>query len=86
MARRQGCAQRKGKTARKGSSVSVSEGRVAFRYAEEVNGSARNIAGVLNEGGNVLGMMPHPERMSEAAHGGLDGKKLFDALASWPSS
>ena len=58
------------------------EGRVAFRYAEEVNGSARNIAGVLNEGGNVLGMMPHPERMSEAAHGGLDGKKLFDALAS----
>jgi phosphoribosylformylglycinamidine synthase len=58
------------------------EGRVAFRYAEEVNGSARNIAGVLNEGGNVLGMMPHPERMSEAAHGGLHGKKLFDALAS----
>jgi phosphoribosylformylglycinamidine synthase len=58
------------------------EGRVAFRYAEEVNGSARNIAGVLNEGGNVLGMMPHPERMSEAAHGGLDGKKLFDALVS----
>ena len=58
------------------------EGRVAFRYAEEVNGSARNIAGVLNEGGNVLGMMPHPERMSEAAHGGLDGKKLFEALAS----
>ena len=58
------------------------EGRVAFRYAEEVNGSARNIAGVLNEAGNVLGMMPHPERMSEAAHGALDGKRLFDALAS----
>mgnify|MGYP000353434587 CR=1 FL=1 len=39
------------------------EGRVAFRYAEPVNGSARNIAGVLNDAGNVLGMMPHPERV-----------------------
>ena len=58
------------------------EGRVAFRYAEQVNGSARDIAGVLNDAGNVLGMMPHPERRSEAAHGGLDGKRLFDALAS----
>ena len=58
------------------------EGRVAFRYAEPVNGSARDIAGVLNDAGNVLGMMPHPERRSEAAHGGLDGKRLFDALAS----
>ncbi|MFM8498728.1 MAG: phosphoribosylformylglycinamidine synthase subunit PurQ [Chakrabartia sp.] len=58
------------------------EGRVAFRYAEQVNGSARDIAGLLNEAGNVLGMMPHPERRSEAAHGGLDGKRLFDALAS----
>ena len=57
------------------------EGRVAFRYAEEVNGSARNIAGILNEGGNVLGMMPHPERCSEDAHGRLDGKRIFDALA-----
>jgi phosphoribosylformylglycinamidine synthase I len=58
------------------------EGRVAFRYAEPVNGSARDIAGVLNDAGNVLGMMPHPERRSEAAHGGLDGKRLFDALAN----
>jgi phosphoribosylformylglycinamidine synthase subunit PurQ / glutaminase len=58
------------------------EGRVAFRYAESVNGSARDIAGVLNETGNVLGMMPHPERMLEAAHGGLDGKKLLDAIVS----
>jgi phosphoribosylformylglycinamidine synthase subunit PurQ / glutaminase len=56
------------------------EGRVAFRYAESVNGSARNIAGVLNEAGNVLGMMPHPERVIEPAHGRLDGKRLFDAL------
>ena len=55
------------------------EGRVAFRYAEEVNGSARAIAGVLNEGGNVLGMMPHPERMIEPAHGGTDGRALFES-------
>ena len=53
------------------------EGRVAFRYAEDVNGSARQIAGVLNEAGNVLGMMPHPERAIEAAHGSSDGRALF---------
>ena len=56
------------------------EGRVAFRYAEDVNGSARNIAGVLNEKGNVLGMMPHPERMVEPAHGGTQGRRLFEGL------
>jgi len=53
------------------------EGRVAFRYAEPVNGSARDIAGVLNAAGNVLGMMPHPERAIEPAHGGIDGRALF---------
>jgi len=57
-----------------------SEGRVAFRYAEEVNGSARRIAGVLNAAGNVLGMMPHPERAIEPAHGSTDGKRLFEGL------
>lgn len=56
------------------------EGRVAFRYAEDVNGSARGIAGVLNKAGNVLGMMPHPERRIEAAHGGTDGRRLFEGL------
>ncbi|MDB5718409.1 MAG: phosphoribosylformylglycinamidine synthase [Sphingomonas bacterium] len=56
------------------------EGRVAFRYADDVNGSARAIAGIVNEAGNVLGMMPHPERMVEAAHGGSDGRRLFDGL------
>ncbi|MEY2942995.1 MAG: hypothetical protein RLY97_1009 [Pseudomonadota bacterium] len=56
------------------------DGRVAFRYMEEVNGSARNIAGVLNASGNVLGMMPHPERMIEAAHGGSDGRALFESV------
>jgi phosphoribosylformylglycinamidine synthase subunit PurQ / glutaminase len=55
------------------------EGRVAFRYAEEVNGSARQIAGVLNAAGNVLGMMPHPERMIERAQGGTDGRALFES-------
>ncbi|HMG48864.1 MAG TPA: phosphoribosylformylglycinamidine synthase subunit PurQ [Allosphingosinicella sp.] len=56
------------------------EGRVAFRYVGEVNGSARNIAGILNEAGNVLGMMPHPERAVEAAHGLTDGRRLFEGL------
>jgi phosphoribosylformylglycinamidine synthase len=56
------------------------EGRVAFRYADNVNGSARNIAGVLGDRGNVLGMMPHPERMIEAAHGGSDGRALFESV------
>ncbi|RJF90659.1 phosphoribosylformylglycinamidine synthase subunit PurQ [Sphingomonas cavernae] len=56
------------------------EGRVAFRYAEEVNGAARGIAGILNAQGNVLGMMPHPERMIEPAHGGLDGRRLFEGV------
>ena len=56
------------------------DGRVAFRYAQPVNGSARGIAGILNAGGNVLGMMPHPERKIEAAHGGTDGRALFEGL------
>jgi len=56
------------------------EGRVAFRYAGKVNGSARNIAGILNEAGNVLGMMPHPERAVEPAHGLTDGRRLFEGL------
>jgi phosphoribosylformylglycinamidine synthase subunit PurQ / glutaminase len=56
------------------------EGRVAFRYAAPVNGSANDIAGLLNNAGNVLGMMPHPERMIEPAHGGSDGRRLFEAL------
>jgi phosphoribosylformylglycinamidine synthase subunit PurQ / glutaminase len=56
------------------------EGRVAFRYAAPVNGSANDIAGLLNDAGNVLGMMPHPERMIEPAHGGSDGRRLFEAL------
>lgn len=57
------------------------EGRVALRYAGAVNGSARDIAGVLNASGNVLGLMPHPERrIDPAAHGGDDGRRLFEGL------
>ena len=58
------------------------EGRVAFRYAEPVNGSARNIAGVLNDAGNVLGMMPHPERVVEQLLGSADGLGVFESLVN----
>ena len=56
------------------------EDRVALRYAAETNGSARAIAGIVNATGNVLGLMPHPERRIEAAHGGTDGRRLFEGL------
>jgi len=58
------------------------EGRVAFRYAEgeNPNGSIRNIAGILNEKRNVLGLMPHPERMTDPLLGGTDGIALFQSL------
>ena len=56
------------------------EGRVAFRYAAGCNGSARDIAGIVGEGGNVLGMMPHPERAVDPAHGRTDGRRLFEGL------
>ncbi|MGH6871546.1 MAG: phosphoribosylformylglycinamidine synthase subunit PurQ [Rhizomicrobium sp.] len=58
------------------------ENRVVFRYAEgdNPNGSARNIAGILNETRNVLGLMPHPERVVDPLLGGTDGKALFESL------
>jgi len=56
------------------------DGRVAFRYAENCNGSRRDIAGILNAAGNVLGMMPHPERAIEDDHGGSDGRRLFESV------
>ena len=54
-------------------------GQVVFRYAEGTNpnGSVNDIAGVMNAKGNVLGMMPHPENLIEAAHGGTDGRGIF---------
>lgn len=56
------------------------EGRVAFRYAEPVNGSARGIAGVLSAAGNVLGLMPHPENLIDSLTGGTDGTGVFASL------
>lgn len=57
-----------------------SEGRVAFRYVDNPNGSSRDIAGILNETGNVLGMMPHPERMISPLLGGVDGAAFFKGV------
>ncbi len=53
-------------------------GRVVFRYTDNVNGSRNDIAGIVNETGNVLGMMPHPERAVDPVHGGTDGRGLFE--------
>lgn len=66
-------------------------GRVLFRYCDATgevsdatnpNGSTNSIAGIMNERGNVMGMMPHPERAVEAVTGGTDGLALFTALVS----
>ena len=56
------------------------EGRVAFRYSDNPNGSDRDIAGITSANGRVLGMMPHPERAMEYAHGSADGARLFAGL------
>jgi phosphoribosylformylglycinamidine synthase len=58
------------------------EGCVVFRYApgDNPNGSSRNIAGILNEKRNVLGLMPHPERVCDPLLGGTDGRALFESL------
>jgi phosphoribosylformylglycinamidine synthase len=59
------------------------EGQVVFRYLENPNGSVDNIAGIINAKGNVLGLMPHPDRAFEAELGSADGAILFQsALAS----
>ncbi|MEL6857379.1 MAG: phosphoribosylformylglycinamidine synthase subunit PurQ [Pseudomonadota bacterium] len=55
-------------------------GRVAFRYIDNPNGSARDIAGVISENGRVLGMMPHPERAIGGHEGGTDGLGMFESL------
>lgn len=65
------------------------DGRVAFRYCDPAgnvtsdanpNGASRGIAGILNENGNVLGMMPHPERAAETILGRMDGEKIFSSI------
>ncbi|WP_336276880.1 phosphoribosylformylglycinamidine synthase subunit PurQ [Bartonella sp. CB178] len=57
-------------------------GQVVFRYADDTNpnGSINNIAGIVNKSGNILGMMPHPENFIEPAHGGSDGRLLFESV------
>ncbi len=57
-----------------------SEGRVVFRYVDNPNGSARDIAGIINDSGNVLGLMPHPERVISPLLGGVDGAAFFRGL------
>lgn len=56
--------------------------QIVFRYEENPNGAIDNIAGIVNERGNVLGMMPHPERSSEALLGGVDGLRVFESICS----
>jgi phosphoribosylformylglycinamidine synthase subunit PurQ / glutaminase len=56
------------------------KGQVVFRYLKNPNGAAHDIAGIRNEKGNVLGMMPHPERVSEPLHGCIDGAAVFESL------
>lgn len=57
------------------------EGRVVLRYKDNPNGSARNIAAIMNEGGNVMGMMPHPERVADPSLGRMGGWAIFQSLA-----
>ncbi len=58
------------------------EDRIAFTYADNPNGSVRDIAGILSENRRILGLMPHPERAADAALGGQDGALLFAALTA----
>lgn len=59
------------------------EDRVAFRYVDNPNGSMRDIAGILNEGRNVMGMMPHPERAMHPLMGSEDGRAIFASLIAF---
>jgi len=56
------------------------EGQIVFRYVDNPNGAKANIAGIVNAAGNVLGLMPHPERASEAILGNTDGRLIFESL------
>jgi phosphoribosylformylglycinamidine (FGAM) synthase-like amidotransferase family enzyme len=60
-------------------------GQIALRYpaGHNPNGSLRDAAGVTNEAGNVLGLMPHPEHAVDALTGSTDGGKLFASVAAW---
>lgn len=56
------------------------EDRIVVRYAEDINGSARRIAGILNQERNVMGMMPHPERACDPLMGSVDGRVIFESM------
>jgi phosphoribosylformylglycinamidine synthase len=56
------------------------EGRVVLRYSHNPNGSMGDVAGLTNPGGNVLGLMPHPERACDPLTGGVDGRRLLEAV------
>jgi phosphoribosylformylglycinamidine synthase I len=60
----------------------ATEDRIVLRYSENVNGSMRNIAGILNESRNVMGMMPHPERAADPLLGNTDGLVILQSLVS----
>jgi len=61
-----------------------SQGRVVMEYVgENPTGTSRGIVGISNEEGNVVGMMPHPERASDLSLGGTDGLKIFESMAEW---
>ena len=57
--------------------------RVLFRYVENPNGAERSIAGIRNERGNVVGLMPHPDRCYEPDLGTGDGRRMFESLVAW---
>jgi phosphoribosylformylglycinamidine synthase len=58
------------------------EDRVVFRYLDNPNGSLRDIAGILNEGRNVMGLMPHPERAADPLMGSTDGLVVLESMAA----
>lgn len=60
-------------------------GQVVLRYASNPNGSVGDVAGIANAEGNVLGLMPHPERATDPSTGGLDGQRLLTSLRAWVS-
>lgn len=59
----------------------IGNNQILFTYKDNPNGSVNNIAGIQNEGRNVLGLMPHPERVSEKILGSDDGRRIFESVA-----
>jgi phosphoribosylformylglycinamidine synthase len=63
--------------------VLLDNNQILFRYEDNPNGSFENIAGIINKSGNVMGMMPHPERASEDLVGGHDGRHIFESVVNF---